>query len=148
MELGVVIGAGGAHIAESSALSHVGGYVLALDMTNRSLQQTLRDQGLPWALAKGFDTACPVSALITPDLLPTPQAADLWLRVNGAERQRGNTRDMIFSIASLVSYVSRHMALEVGDLILTGTPPGVGPVVSGDTIQCGLNNLTMTFKVA
>ena len=81
--------------------------------------------------------------------IPDPHAVNLWLKVNGQIKQRGNTRDMIFPIAYLISWLSRHMSLNEGDLILTGTPSGVGPVGHGDTIECGLDDkVTMTFSVA
>ncbi|KAK2147735.1 hypothetical protein NP493_3385g00006 [Ridgeia piscesae] len=126
VELGLVIGTDGRNIPESAALSHIGGYVLALDMTDRILQMKLKSTGLPWALAKGFDTSCPVSDFIVKDKIPDPQEVDLWLKVNGKMRQEGNTKNMIFSIAFLVSWLSRHFTLERGDVILTGTPFGWG----------------------
>ena len=148
VELGLVIGTAGRNIPESAALSHVGGYILALDMTERNLQTKLKSAGLPWALAKGFDTSCPVSDFIVKDKIPDPQAVDLWLKVNGAMRQESNTRNMIFSIAFLVHWTSRHFTLERGDVILTGTPPGVGAVKPGDVIECGLGSIAkMSFAV-
>ena len=150
VELGLVIGTGteGRNIPESAALSHIGGYVLALDMTDRVLQMKLKSTGLPWVLAKGFDTSCPVSDFIVKDKIPDPQAVDLWLKVNGKMRQEGNTKNMIFSIAFLVSWLSRHFTLERGDVILTGTPSGVGPVKVGDVIECGLGTVAkMSFPV-
>jgi len=149
VELGVVIGKQGFNIAESSAMDHVGGYCLILDMTDRVGQSNASKAGLCWSIAKGFDTACPVSAFIPMDKIPDPQNVGLWLKVNGVEKQHGNTRDMIFTIPNLISWVSQYFTLEVGDLLLTGTPAGVGPVKAGDTIDCGLgdNLVTMQFKV-
>ena len=147
VELGVVIGKGGVDIPQSSAMSYVGGYVLALDMTNRTRQGAAKKGGLPWSLAKGFDTSCPISGFLTPEQIPDPQNVNLWLKVNGVERQNGNTKDMVFSIPFLISYLSDHFTLEEGDLILTGTPQGVGPVTPGDVIECGLGDIvSMTFK--
>ena len=148
VELGLVIGKTGANIPQSSAMDHVGGYCLALDMTNRGLQSALKKKGLPWSLAKGFDTACPVSSYIRPEQINNPEDQGLWLKVNGRMHQEGNTKDMIFSLPFLISYMSEVFTLEEGDLILTGTPEGVGPVKSGDVIQCGLTNvIEMSFNV-
>lgn len=104
--------------------------------------------GLPWSIAKGFDTSCPVSDFIPLDNIPDPQNIDLWLKVNGQMRQNGNTKDMIFKIPFLLSWISFRFTLEPGDLILTGTPEGVGAVKLGDQIECGLGKLVkMTFNV-
>lgn len=148
VELGIVIGTRAVDIPEANAMDYVGGYALALDMTDRAAQNRAKTAGLPWSHAKGFDTACPISPFITKDKIPDPQNVDLWLKVNGTVRQKANTKDMIFKIPFLISWISHHFTLEPGDLILTGTPPGVGPVKAGDTIQCGLGNLvTMSFPV-
>lgn len=129
-------------------MNHIGGYCLALDMTNRTLQSKLKSKGLPWALAKGFDTSCPVSNYIPAVEVNDPHNIDLWLKVNGEMKQNGNTKDMIFTIPFLISWISEYYTLEPGDLILTGTPEGVGPVKSGDVLECGLGTLTkMTFPV-
>ena len=145
--MGVVIGKTGKSIPEASVMSHIGGYCLALDMTDREMQNKLKNQKLPWTIAKGFDTACPVSSFITLDRIPDPQNVDLWLKVNGEIRQSANTKDMIFSVPYLISWISDYFTLEPGDLILTGTPEGVGPVKSQDVIECGLSDVKMTFKV-
>jgi acylpyruvate hydrolase len=148
VELGVVIGSTGRCIPESRALEHVGGYTLALDMTDREAQGRAKKAGLPWTLAKGFDTACPVSRFIEKSEIQDPQNVELWLNVNGVNRQRCSTSEMIFTIPYLISWISGYMTLEPGDLILTGTPAGVGPVKAGDRIECGLANLVnMTFDV-
>ena len=149
VELGVVIGKEGACISEAAAMDHVAGYCLALDMTARTLQSELKSKGLPWALSKGFDTSCPVSEFIEKERVANPHDVDIWLRVNDEMRQDSNTRNMIFSLPFLVSYVSRFFTLEPGDLLLTGTPEGVGPVRDGDVITCGLKGLVeMSFKVS
>lgn len=139
------------------------GFVVALDMTDRTLQNQLKAAQLPWTLAKAFDTACPVSRIMPCSVLPpelllhTPTgaagsggdgAAELWLRVNGVERQRGQLSDMIHRPADLIAYISKRMRLEPGDLILTGTPAGVGPVRSGDILTAGLGGMCqMKFTV-
>lgn len=148
VELGVVIGKMGSNIPESKAMDHVGGYVLALDMTDRTRQAQSKAAGLPWSIAKGFDTSCPVGNFIPKEKIKDPQNVDLSLKVNGDTRQSGNTGDMIFPVSFLVSYLSRHMTLEEGDLILTGTPEGVGSVQAGDTIEARLGDLaTLIMKV-
>lgn len=149
VELGVVIGKAGHHISEADAMSHVAGYALALDMTARDFQTAAKKSGSPWTLAKGYDTFCPISKFITKDDLKDPTNARIWLQVNGAMKQDGNTRDMVFSIPNLIGYISNVMSLDPGDLILTGTPSGVGPVKPGQTITAGLADLIeMTFPVA
>jgi len=115
-------------------MSCVGGYCLALDMTARDFQNEAKKKGHPWAMAKMFDTSLPVSGLIPATAIADPQNVDLACSVNGEERQKGNTRDMIFSVPTLLSYISQYFTLEEGDLVLTGTPSGVGPVKHGDVI--------------
>lgn len=126
-------------MSPAEALGYIGGYTVALDMTDRGKQTELKNKGLPWSVAKGFDTACPVGAFTSsPDLTKNLQNLDIWLKVNEELKQKGNTRDMIFSVADLISYISSIFTLEPGDLILTGTPSGVGPVKSGDVITAGI----------
>nr|CAD7401116.1 unnamed protein product [Timema cristinae] len=148
VELGVVIGSRCKKVSEDSALQYVGGYCLALDLTDVVQIKLSRAAGLPWTWGKGFDTACPVSRLLFPEELKDPQDVQLWCRVNGDLRQDCNTADMVFPVSVLISFISHHMTLEPGDLILTGSPAGVGPIAPGDTVQAGLGNiLTMTFPV-
>ncbi|KAH3789980.1 acylpyruvase FAHD1, mitochondrial-like [Dreissena polymorpha] len=148
VELGIVIGKPGSRISEQEAMNHVAGYVLALDMTARDFQDEAKKKGQPWSLAKGFDTSCPVSSFIEKKSLTAPENTRLWLKVNDAIKQDGNTKDMIFSIPFLVSYISTYFKLEEGDVILTGTPEGVGPVCEGDVIQAGLGDIvSFTFQV-
>ena len=148
VELGVVISKTGSNISKADAMNHIGGYVLALDMTARDWQSKAKEQGKPWSCAKGFDTACPLSKFIPIDAIPDPHNVQLWLNVNGVEKQNGTTSNMIFTIPVLVSYISQIMKLEEGDLILTGTPEGVGPVVNGDVINCGIKDvIEMSFPV-
>lgn len=112
-------------------------------------QKEARSKGLPWELGKGFDTACPVSKFLTKDEIPDPHKVELWCNVNGKPRQKGNTSDLVFPIPSLISYISQYFTLEPGDLIITGSPPGMGPVVPYDIVECGIKNVvTMKFSVA
>ena len=129
-------------------MNHIAGYILALDMTARDFQEEAKNKGQPWSLAKGFDTSCPVSDFIEKDRLKDPANSNLWLKVNGDMKQNGTTSDMIFNIPYLISYISRYFRLEEGDVILTGTPEGVGPVGNGDMIEAGLGDLvSFQFKV-
>lgn len=148
VELGVVIGSAAYCVSEMAAADHIGGYALALDMTDRQAQNRAKKAGLPWTLGKAFDTSCPVSRFIEKASIADPHNVDLWLNVNGVTQQHGSTADMIFSIPYLISWISHHMTLEPGDLILTGTPSGVGAVHAGDHIDCGISDLlTMAFDV-
>lgn len=151
VELGIVIGKDGKDIPESSALSFIGGYALALDMTERNIQGEAKKKGHPWSVAKGYDTFCPISSLIELESISLEDSR-LWLKVDGDMKQNGSTSDMVFSVAYLISYISRIFSLEAGDVILTGTPEGVGPVKPGQTITAGVEVgnkqvMQMTFPV-
>jgi 2-keto-4-pentenoate hydratase/2-oxohepta-3-ene-1,7-dioic acid hydratase in catechol pathway len=128
-ELGVVIGARARKVSEADARGHVFGYTVLCDVTARDLQR----KDVQFTRAKGFDTFCPAGPWIETEL--DPLDVEVALRVNGEGRQRGRTRDMIFQVAKLVSYVSHVMTLEPGDVISTGTPEGVGPLVAGDAVE-------------
>ena len=146
VELGLVIGKPGAYIAEADALSHVAGYCTVNDVSERAFQIESTGQ---WVKGKSADSFGPIGPwLVTRDEVPDPQALDLWLDVDGERRQTGNTRTMIFSAAHLVSYVSRFMSLQSGDIITTGTPPGVGMgmtptgfLKSGQVVRLGIEGL-------
>ncbi|EGD83105.1 fumarylacetoacetate hydrolase domain-containing protein 1 [Salpingoeca rosetta] len=148
VELGVVIGDTGRDVAEADAMKLVDGYVLALDMTARNLQQEAKEKGHPWSVAKGYDTFCPISDVVAKERVADPSNVRLWCSVDGEMRQDGNTKDMIFSIPTLISYISRIFTLQRGDLVLTGTPSGVGPIAPGQSITAGLDAdpaVTITF---
>lgn len=148
VELGIVIGKDGSAIPEEKALEHVNGYLLALDMTERDLQSEAKKKGHPWLLAKCWDTFCPISEVLPKDSIQDLSNVGINLSVNGALQQNGNTKDMIFSVPFLISHISRITKLERGDIILTGTPSGVGPVRNGDVIECALEGITkMKFEV-
>lgn len=124
VELGIVIGTRARQVTEAQALDHVAGYVLANDVSERAWQM---ERGGQWDKGKSFDTFAPVGPwLVTADEVPDPHAIALWLEVNGRRMQDGSTRDFIFGVPTVVSYISQCMTLEPGDLILTGTPAGVG----------------------
>jgi 2,4-diketo-3-deoxy-L-fuconate hydrolase len=146
VELGVVIGSVARYVDEADALKHVAGYLTINDVSEREFQL---ERGSQWDKGKGCDTFGPIGPwLVTADEVGDPQNLDLWLDLNGKRMQTGNTRTMVFTVANLVSYVSRFMTLEPGDIITTGTPPGVGlgqkpPMYlkAGDTITLGIEKL-------
>ncbi|XP_008488682.1 acylpyruvase FAHD1, mitochondrial [Calypte anna] len=149
VELGVVMGRRAEDVSQEAAMEHVGGYALCLDMTARDTQEECKKKGLPWTLAKGFRSSCPVSDFVPKEKIPDPHKLKIWLKVNGKLRQEGETSSMIFSIPYLISYISKVITLEEGDLILTGTPAGVGSVQANDEIEAGISDvLSMRFKVA
>ena len=124
VELGVVIGRQARYVSEADALRHVAGYCVVNDVSEREYQL---ERGGTWDKGKGCDTFGPIGPwLVTADEVPDPQQLGMWLDVNGVRRQNGSTRTMVFGVAHLVSYISRFMTLYPGDLISTGTPPGVG----------------------
>jgi len=123
VELGVVIGTTAKYVSEAEALSHVAGYCIVNDVSERSFQMATSQ----WDKGKGFDTAGPIGPLlVTTDEVPDPQSLDMSLDVNGQRMQTGNTRTMIFGVAKIIAHVSQYMTLLPGDIIATGTPPGVG----------------------
>jgi 2,4-diketo-3-deoxy-L-fuconate hydrolase len=146
VELGIVIGTKAQYVSESKALDYVAGYCVVNDVSERDFQL---ERGSQWDRGKGCDTFGPVGPyLVTTDEVPDPQALDMWLDVNGQKRQRGSTKTMVFGCANLVSYISQFMTLLPGDIITTGTPPGVGlgmkpPVYlkPGDVITLGIKGL-------
>lgn len=146
VELGVVIGKGGRYISEADALSHVAGYCVINDVSEREFQI---ERGGTWDKGKGCDTFGPIGPwLVTADEIPDPHQLNLWLEVDGKRYQNGNTRTMIFKVPEIVSYLSRFMSLQPGDIISTGTPPGVGlgqkpPVYlkAGQVIHLGIEGL-------
>lgn len=124
VELGVVVGTRARYVEQRHALDHIAGFVVVNDVSERAYQKELGSQ---WNKGKGCDTFGPVGPwLVTGDEVGDPQSLDMWLDLNGKRMQTGNTRTMIFSVAELIAYVSRFMTLEPGDIVTTGTPPGVG----------------------
>ena len=147
VELGVVIGKRARYVDEADALDYVAGYCVVNDLSEREYQL---ERGGQWDKGKGCDTFGPVGPyLVTKDEVPDPQNLGMWLEVNGQRYQTGNTRTMVFTVAHLVSYISRFMTLQPGDVISTGTPPGVGlgqkpdPVSlkAGDVMRLGIDGL-------
>ncbi len=140
LELGVVIGKDGKNISEKNAMDYVLGYCAAIDITARDIQTEAKKKALPWGIAKGFDTFAPISYVILKDKILNPNNLDLILKLNGEIKQKSNTKYMIFSIKQIINFVSQIMTLKRGDLILTGTPEGVGEIKKGDIIEANLNN--------
>ncbi len=141
-ELAVVLGAGGRNVPEAEALSLVAGYTLFNDVTARDEQKRAIARSLPWFLSKSYDTFGPLGpCIVSTDEIKDPHALTLTLTVNDEVKQQASTADMLFSIPRLISYLSRHMALEAGDVIATGTPPGVGPLHAGDVVQVHIREI-------
>jgi 2-keto-4-pentenoate hydratase/2-oxohepta-3-ene-1,7-dioic acid hydratase in catechol pathway len=146
VELGVVIGARASYVDEARAMEHVAGYCVVNDVSERAFQT---ERGGQWTKGKSADTFGPIGPwLVTRDEVPDPQNLRLWLEVDGERRQDGTTATMVFGVAHLVSYVSRFMTLEPGDVISTGTPPGVGMGMKpptylrpGQTVRLGIEGL-------
>lgn len=179
VELGVLISKPCRNVSPSEAIEYIGGYCLGLDLSafcelvNRcpanivfiatnilhsnlvrfaNFQGEARKNGLPWSMGKGFDTSNPVSRFISLDEITDLHNIDLYLNVNGERRQTGNTKDLLYNTFDLISYTSKYMTLEPGDLIMTGTPKGAAQISRGDTIESGLSEagreiVKMTFNV-
>ena len=135
IELVVAIAEGGADIAVDQALAHVFGYGVGVDLTRRDLQAEAKDKGRPWDFAKGFDRSAPMSPLVPASRIGHPGKAAIQLSVNGQVRQSADVSDMIWSVPEVIAEASRFIALAPGDLIFTGTPAGVGPLVRGDVVE-------------
>lgn len=151
VELVVAIGKGGADIAEDQALDHVYGYAVGLDMTRRDLQAAAKKLQRPWELGKAFDQSCPVSPLVPAARIGHPDKGAIWVKVNGEIRQQGDLDQHIWRVEETIAYLSRYVKLEAGDLIMNGTPAGVGPCVAGDTLHAhidGVGELTVSYTAA
>jgi len=138
VELILVIGKDGKSISKPEAMDYVLGYGVGLDMTLRDLQAEYKKKGKPWTIAKGFDTSAAISDVVLKDKISDPMSLDLKLFVNDELRQSGNTRNMLFDIGDMLAFISSFFTLKKGDVIYTGTPPGVGAVHSGDRLKAQL----------
>jgi fumarylpyruvate hydrolase len=148
VELVVAIGQGGRAIAAAAALSHIFGYAVGLDMTRRDLQIKARTQGRPWDFGKGFDASAPCGRLSAAAQVPDLKQAQISLMVNGEKRQSSSLAHMIWSVPEVVAYLSRFVTLVPGDLIYTGTPEGVGPVLGGDRLEARIEGLeALTIRI-
>ncbi len=135
IELVVAIGRNGRDIAVADVLAHVYGYAAGLDMTRRDLQAQAKKAGRPWEMAKAFDHSAPIGTIEPAEAIGHPDKGAITLSVNGEERQRGDLSEQIWSVAEAISYLSGFVELRAGDLIMTGTPSGVGAVVAGDVLE-------------
>jgi len=148
VELVVAMATGGRDLDPSTALEHVFGYGVGIDLTRRDLQEAAKSTGRPWDFAKGFDLSAPCSDLVPVAQCGHPGAGAIWLSVNDTRKQEGDLADMIWSVPEVIAAASRAIELAPGDLIYTGTPSGVGPLVRGDRVECtiaGVGELRITI---
>jgi fumarylpyruvate hydrolase len=141
VELVVAIAKGGQDIPMSEALSCIYGFAVGIDLTRRDLQAKSKEKGQPWDTAKGFDQSAPISPITPVSVCGHLGSGAIWLSVNGMEKQRGSLSQMIWSVPEVIAHISGFVALAPGDLIFTGTPAGVGPIVAGDRVCCGIDSL-------
>jgi fumarylpyruvate hydrolase len=134
IEMAVALKSGGAHIPPEQALEHVWGYAVALDMTRRDLQGEAKKLGRPWEIGKAFERSAPIGLLLPASEIGHPAAGAITLTVNGEMRQQGDLNQMIWKVPEMIAYLSDHFALAAGDVILSGTPAGVGAVARGDRL--------------
>lgn len=148
IELVACIGKGGKNIQAADAKKHIFGYAVGLDMTRRDLQGEMKKQGRPWCIGKGFDQSAPIGPITPAEQAGDIEQAEIWLQVNGKDRQRSNVSKLIWNIGEIIEHVSAAWELQPGDLVYTGTPEGVAAVVAGDTLHGGVAGLTdITVKV-
>ncbi|MCP5420714.1 MAG: fumarylacetoacetate hydrolase family protein [Gammaproteobacteria bacterium] len=148
VELAVLIGQTLKQVDTATARGAVAGYGVALDLTLRDVQDGLKAKGLPWERAKAFDGSCPLSRFIAPTQLADPQHTPLALAVNGTIRQQGDTAQMMTGIVDLIAHISQSFTLSPGDVVLTGTPAGVGELQGGDDLLLSLGDWTIATRVA
>jgi fumarylpyruvate hydrolase len=141
IELVVGIGKGGADIPAGKALDHVWGYAVGIDLTRRDLQLDARDKGRPWDWGKAFDLSAPCAPLHRAKNIGHPSSGRIWLAVNGVVKQNADLGELIWSVPDIVAILSQSMTLQPGDLIMTGTPAGVGAIVPGDIVTGGIEGL-------
>jgi fumarylpyruvate hydrolase len=149
IEMIVAIGKGGADIPVEKALDHVFGYGVGLDMTRRDLQGEAKKMGRPWEMGKAFDNSAPCTPLKTVAMVGHPGKGAIWLKVNGKFTQQGDLSAMIWNVPETISYLSKLITLRAGDIIMSGTPAGVGPVNPGDKLEGhvdGVGDLTISYK--
>jgi len=146
VELAVIVRSRAKNVAPESVDAILFGYSVLVDITARDIQATAKKQGMPWTIAKGYDTFAPMGPGIVPAQSIDPSNLDIWLKVNGELKQQGKTNLMVFSVSELVSFISKIMTLEPMDVIATGTPSGVGPLEDGDVVEAGIEGIgTLTF---
>jgi fumarylpyruvate hydrolase len=148
IELVVALGEGGRDIPVQRALDHVFGYAVGLDMTRRDLQAEAKKAGRPWDMAKGFDESAPTGTIRPVEEIGHPRRGSVWLRINGEPRQEGDLAQQIWTVPETISYLSTFVSLRPGDLIMTGTPKGVGRVEPGDRLEGhidGVGGLSVSY---
>lgn len=141
VELIVAIGAAGSDIPVDRALDHIYGYAVGLDMTRRDLQRVAKETGRPWDLGKAFDHSAPCGVIVPAAAVGHPAHGSIRLSVNGSIRQDADLSELIWSVPEIIAYLSRYVRLEAGDLIMTGTPAGIGPVHPGDEIVASVDGV-------
>jgi fumarylpyruvate hydrolase len=141
VELVVALAKGGRDIPVAEARDCIYGYAVGIDLTRRDLQARSKEKGQPWDTAKGFDQSAPMSPITPVSAGGHPGAGAIWLAVNGTEKQRGDLAQMTWSVPEVIAHISGFVTLAPGDLLFTGTPSGVGPIVRGDRIRCGIDGL-------
>ena len=147
VELIVALKSGGLNIPTAQALDHVFGYGVGIDLTRRDLQQASRKKERPWEIGKSFDNSAPCGALRPAAKIGHPTKGKIWLSVNGTEKQKGDLTELIWNVPEIIAQLSEQVALAAGDIIMTGTPAGVGALAAGDKIECGIDGIG-TLKVA
>ena len=140
-EMAVALKTGGVNIPVDSALDHVFGYALSLDMTRRDLQGAAKKKGRPWEVGKAFERSAPIGPILPASDIGHPSEGRLELTVNGETKQEGDLNQMIWKVPEMISYLSDHFELAPGDVILSGTPAGVGPITRGDVMELSIEGL-------
>jgi fumarylpyruvate hydrolase len=149
IELVACIGTGGRNIKAADAMKHIWGYAVGLDMTRRDLQGEMKKQGRPWEIGKSFEQSAPIGPVTPASQAGDVANAEIWLKVNGKDRQRSSVAKLIWNLGEIIEHVSSAWELAPGDLIFTGTPEGVAAVVPGDTLEGGVGGVgTLSVKIA
>lgn len=148
VELVIALKHGGDAIEAADALDCVYGYAVGIDFTRRDLQAQAKAAGKPWAAAKAFEHSAPVSQIVPAQAIGHPVDGNIWLKINGETKQQGDLNQMIWKTPEIIAELSKLFTLAAGDIIMTGTPSGVGPVSRGDTVSCGIDGVaTLTVAV-
>ncbi|MGH1363931.1 MAG: fumarylacetoacetate hydrolase family protein [Calditrichia bacterium] len=148
VEIVVVLNKGGRNLSLAEAKNTISGYAVGIDVTARDLQQKAKAKGHPWSVAKGFATFGPLSRFVEVAEIEDRDAIDVELKINDEIRQKGNSRDMVFTIPALIKHLSSIFDLQPGDLVFTGTPEGVGPILNGDVLSASLGNNLVELKIS
>ncbi len=148
VELVIALKHGGDAIDATDALDCVYGYAVGIDFTRRDLQAQAKAAGKPWAAAKAFEHSAPISQIVPAQVIGHPTDGNIWLKINGETKQQGDLNQMIWKIPEIIAELSKLFTLAAGDIIMTGTPSGVGPVLRGDAVSCGIDGIaTLTVTV-